>query len=77
MNADRARRPGKVYRTSSSEMPTPKTVLITTAQKATTRVSWKEKITSGWLSASSTGPMPPEKVALATSATGQITRRKR
>ena len=30
-------------------MPTPKMVLITTAQKAIDRVSWKAKITSGWL----------------------------
>ena len=30
------------------DMPVPKTVLITTAQKAATRVSWKAKTTSGW-----------------------------
>ena len=36
----------------------PKMVLISTAQKATDRVSWKAKITSGWRRASSTGAEP-------------------
>ena len=58
-------------------MITPKMVLISTAQKATDKVSWNAKITSGWRSASITGARPCEKVALATSATGQITRKNR
>ena len=58
-------------------MPTPKTVLITTAQNATDRVSWKAKITSGCCSAAMTGARPSAKVSLATSATGQITRKNR
>ena len=48
-------------------------MLINTAQKATDNVSWNANTTSGWVSASSTGPSPREKVAWATSATGQIT----
>ena len=58
-------------------MPTPKMVLITTAQNATDRVSWKAKITSGWRKAAITGPIPRAKVACATRATGQITSRNR
>jgi hypothetical protein len=52
-------------------------VLITTAQNATDRVSWKAKITSGWRKAAITGPIPRAKVACATRATGQITSRNR
>ena len=56
-------------------MPNP--VLISTAQNATDRVSWKAKITSGCCRASTTGARPSEKVAAATSATGQMTRKNR
>jgi hypothetical protein len=58
-------------------MPTPKMVLITTAQKAADRVSWNAKITSGWRKASITGASPWANVSCATNATGQITRRNR
>jgi hypothetical protein len=58
-------------------MPTPKIVLITTAQKAAESVSSKAKITSGWRSALITGARPPAKVLAATKATGQITRNDR
>src|SRR6476469_6419962 len=75
--ADSALRPGKVYRVSRIEMITPKTVLINTAQKAIESVSWKAKSTSGCWSASITGASPRENVALATSATGQMTRKNR
>ncbi len=58
-------------------MVTPKTVLITTAQKATETLSWKAKITSGWDSASITGARPRAKVAWATRPTGQMINRNR
>src|SRR5512132_2467370 len=58
-------------------MPTPKMVLITTAQKAAESVSWNAKITSGWRRASITGARPLAKVLAATKATGQITRNSR
>ena len=58
-------------------MPTPKMVLITTAQNAADSVSWNAKITSGWRRASITGAKPLAKVLAATNATGQITRNNR
>ena len=58
-------------------MPTPNTVLMSTAKKATDRVSWSAWITSGSAARPSTGPRPSAKVALTTSATGQTTRRNR
>src|SRR6188508_2968732 len=58
-------------------MPTPKMVLITTAQKATESVNANAKITSGCRSASMTGAKPWAKVCAATSATGQITKKNR
>ena len=58
-------------------MPTPKMVLINTAQKATERVSWNAKMTSGCCSAAMTGARPSAKVSLTTSETGQMTRKNR
>ena len=58
-------------------MPTPNTVLISTAQKATDNVSWKAKTTSGSCSAARTGASPSAKVALATRPTGHMTRKNR
>src|SRR4051812_7767786 len=58
-------------------MPIPNTVLSSTDQKATDSVSWKAKIISGCLSASSTGARPLANVTLATRATGHTTRKNR
>src|SRR4249919_2469428 len=58
-------------------MPTPKMVLIITAQNAAESVSSNAKITSGWRRALITGAKPLENVLAATNATGQTTRKSR
>ena len=75
MSAESARLPGNSQRTSSNDMPTPKTRLITTAESATTAVSFSACVTSGSVSAVLSAVMPSAKVYFTTSETGQITRK--
>src|SRR6478609_10525222 len=69
--------PGKSYRTSRSEMPTPKSVLRTTTCTATDAVSWRAKTTLGSDSAVRRVSRPSANAPSTTRDTGQPTRRTR
>jgi hypothetical protein len=72
-----SRLPGNCWRTSSIEIPTPNSVLMTTEKTATYALSWRATTVSGssrsdWIEAK-----PSSKVWVTTSDTGHATRKNR
>src|SRR6476659_6800668 len=77
MRTESTRLPMKRWRTSSREMPTPKTVLMATEATATCAVSWSACTTSGSASASWMPVIPWAKVFLTRNQVGQTSSMKR